>query len=297
MALAGCKTVYEGSVMRMHDKGRGKPGAVIAMPAQTDDTLRSSNYRFTASLTKSQLDRVMAAMDQYHLEMYRALGPDRKEHPEYADVVILDDEASFLKKIEDSPDAVVDRDFIAVIPSKRMLVLLHRGTWMEFSRRLFRSQARLFLRDFMPQLPAWLREGMISFFEEVTMGGLGGRSKFKIVGYSSEKLAGVHKLIKSGKLPGLKSISAITDRAKFTEADLLSAWAFVYWSQHSGRLSRETFKRFVGAIIEKGPENVDIGEYLRISLPDFEKRWKEWLLEQKVFLPKGKQESERGRKK
>ncbi len=287
-AFCGCRTVYDDTVVRMHDPGKGRSSdAVISMPVEREGALRSSHYRYACALPKAELDRVIAAMEQYLLEIFKALGPKREKLPEYADVFIAEDEASFRQALINAPDAVVDSDFVAVIPSRRKLVVLHRGRWKEFRRRLFRAQARLFFGDVMGQLPVWLEEGMVSFFEEVIIGGRGAETTFKIVGYSGKKLAGVQALMKSGTFPGLASLMAITKREKLSEADRLTAWAFVYWSQHSGRRSQTAFKRYVRALKDNKPDNVDIEEYLHMTVADFEKRWKEWLLRQEVYLKKG----------
>lgn len=284
--LFGCRTVYEGPVVRMRADTGGNPKGVIAVSQEKEDTLRSSNYRYVAVLPKAELDRVMAAMEQYHLEIFKALKPPVEKLPGYTDVVIPENEASFRKTVGAFPEAIVDPDFVAVIPSKRTLVVLHRGTWPKFSRRLFRAQARLFFSDYMPKLPPWLREGMVSFFEEAAVGGLGAETSFKIVGYSAEKMAGVHALMEQASGPDMLSLSAAMSRENLSEADRLAAWAFVFWSQHSGSKSRATFKRYLSAIIEKGFENTDIEDYLQMSVADFEKRWKEWLLRQEVYVDK-----------
>ena len=119
---------------------------------------------------------------------------------------------------------------------------------------------------------------------------------FKIVGYCDGKLLAVQKLIESGNMPGLSSLMAVTDRNELTEDDRFTSWAFIYWSQHSGRKSQRTFKQYLRAVKDGKSENVDIEKYLQMTVADFEKRWKEWLLRQEVYLEKGTQENDGGRK-
>ena len=74
--FCGCRTVYDDAILRRHDHGRGKsPGAVISMPTKNEGALRSSHYRFACALPKPELDRVITAMEQYIVELLRALAP------------------------------------------------------------------------------------------------------------------------------------------------------------------------------------------------------------------------------
>jgi hypothetical protein len=295
--FCGCKTTYEPVSHRLPGEWIGEKGNPVKKPVQfKDDSLRSQNYRYSTTLPKPKLDRIMAAMEQYHLRMFDAIKPKWTELPKYVDVVVPEEKVSFREMVGDSDDAVVDSDFVAVIPSKRKIVVLYSEDWKDFSRRLFRAQARVFFHDSMPGLPLWLREGMVSFFEEVAIGGIGGETKFKIVGYNAQKLADVQELMESESLPQLSEVMAVADRENWSDSDRLTAWAFVYWSQHSGKGSQRAFKKYLKAI-ENGGENANIEDYLGISLQEFEERWKKWLLKQEVYLGKAEREQAGGREK
>jgi hypothetical protein len=274
------------SVTRRLPGERVKEGQVVeSAVVGAEDSLRSSNYRFGTPLPKPQLDRIMAAMEQYHLQLFKAVQPKWKKLPEYVDVYLPGDKLGFQQLVEGETDAVVDPDFVAVVPSKRKIVVLRESNWGQFRKRLFRAQARVFFEDCMPELPLWLEEGFASFFEEVTIGGKGADTAFKIVGHSTEKLAIVQALIKDDEMPALAELMALNDRANLTDKGRLAAWAFVYWTQHSGGPTRRTFTRYLRAIIDKGHENVSLGEYLKMSLDVFEKRWKAWLCKLEVYKP------------
>jgi hypothetical protein len=282
--LSGCRTVIEPQSERIFLGTGDRPGPVIPVPDKLDDTLRSSNYKYIAALPKEELDRIMAAMDQYHLLLFKAIGPGRKELPEYANVIIVESQADLTDLAAEPPDTIVDEDAVAVSVAKRLLIVLHDKRWKEFSRRLFRAQARLFFADCLPGLPVWLQEGMVSFFEETTLAGIGGETKLKIIGYNGAKLSEVQELIRSGNLPTLAETMAIAQRGEFDAAHRLAAWAFVYWSQLSGKPSQQTFTRYVRDIKDQGAENVNIEEYLQTPLGAFDTKWREWLLKQEVYL-------------
>jgi hypothetical protein len=297
LLFCGCRTVY-GPVKRRLPGEQVREGGVIEKPVVTkDDSLRSQNYRYTSSLPKPELDRIMAAMEQYHLQMFEAIRPRWKELPKYVDVVIPESKATFSRMVGASGDVVMDADFVAVVPSKRKIVILHSSKWKEFSRKLFRAQARMFFHDAIPHLPLWLVEGMISFFQEVAIGGIGGETKFKIIGYNAENLNKVQELIKSDKFPELAGVMTIAERKKLTDADKLAVWAFVYWSQHSGKGSQRAFKEFLKALKGKSSGEVKIEEHLRMPLQEFDKRWRKWLLRQQVYLERKVQDPDRAKGK
>lgn len=283
--LAACRTEYV-SVTRRLPGERVQKGQVVEKAVEgADDSLRTSNYRFGTPLGKEQLDKVMAAMEQYHLQLFKAVQPKWKTLPEYVDVYLPNDKMSFMKLIEGEEDAVTDPDFVAVVPSKRKIVVLREADWSQFTKRLFRAQARIFFQDCMPQLPLWLGEGFAFFFEEVTIGGKGADTGLKIVGHNTEKLAIVQALIKSNEMPALSDIMAIGDRRKLTDSDRLAMWAFVYWTQHSGGPTRRTFTRYLKAVVSEGCDNVSLEEHMKMPLDVFEKRWREWLTRQEVYKP------------
>jgi hypothetical protein len=284
-SLFACRTEYI-SVRRRLPGERVKEGQVVEKAVVGgEDSLRSSNYRFGTPLPKAQLDKIMAAMEQYHLQLFKAVQPKWKKLPEYVDVYLPGDKLSFTQLLEGDSDTVVDPDFVAVVPSKRKIVVLRESNWTQFTKRLFRAQARIFFEDCMPDLPLWLEEGFASFFEEVIIGGKGADTAFKIVGHNAKKLAIVQALIRDNELPALSDVMAISDRSKLTDSDRLAMWAFMYWSQHSGGPTRRTFTRYLKAIIRDGYENVSLEEYLKMSLGIFEKRWKAWLGRQEVYKP------------
>ncbi len=283
--LMACHTEYLEHTRRLPGERVEKGQVVKKTVSGVDDSLRSSNYRFGTPLPKPQLDRVMAAMEQYHLQLFKAIQPKWEKLPEYVDVYLPGDKASFTHLLEGEGDAVIDPDFVAVVPSKRKIVVLRETNWGGFSKRLFRAQARIFFKDCMPELPLWLEEGFASFFEDVTIGGVGADTALKIVGHNAEKLAIVQALINDKEMPALANIMVITDRTKLTDADRLAMWAFLYWTQHSGGPSRRTFTKYLKAIISEGYENVSIEEYFKMPLDVFEKRWKSWLGRQEVYKP------------
>jgi hypothetical protein len=283
--LAACHTEYVSLTRRLPGE-RVRGGEVVEKAiVGVEDSLRTSNYRFGTPLPKEELDKVMAAMEQYHLQLFKAVQPKWKTLPEYVDVYLPGDKASFAKLIEGEDDAVIDPDFVAAVPSKRKIVVLRESSWSQFTRRLFRAQARIFFEDCMPQLPLWLKEGFAFFFEEVTIGGKGAETGLKIVGQNAEKLAIVQALIKSNEMPALADVMAISDRSKLTDSDRLAAWAFVYWTQHSGGPTRRTFTHYLKALVSEGHENVSLEEHMKMPLDVFEKRWKAWLSRQEIYKP------------
>ena len=285
LCLLGCKTVYEGPVERRLPGEQVSKGQVLRSPVtmEQDESLRSSNYRYSAVLPKRELDRMMAAMEQYHLRMYKALQPPMKKVPEYIDVVIPATSEGFSQCLKGNSDALVESGSVAVLFSKRKIIVLHEDEWSKFSRKLYRAQVWMFFREHMSRLPAWLEEGMISFFEEVVTDSEGG---LRIVGYNAEKMAGVQEVIEAGEFPSLENLSGMHERESLGDKDKLAAWAFVYWGQHSGRKSKESFKKYLSAVLEKGFEKTDIESFISMKTVDFDKRWKEWLLKQEVYLGK-----------
>ena len=285
MSLFACRTEYISVTRRLPGEKVQKGQVVEQKVVAGEDSLRSSNYRFGTPLPKPQLDKIMAAMEQYHLQLFKSVQPKWEELPEHVDVYLPGDKLSFSQLVEGESDAVVDPDFVAVVPSKRKIVVLRESNWTQFTKRLFRAQARIFFKDCMPELPLWLEEGFASFFEEVTIGGKGADTAFKIVGHNAEKLAIVQALIKDNELPAIADIMAISDRSKLTDSDRIAMWAFLYWTQHSGGPSRRTFTKYLKDIISKGCENVKLEDYLKMPFDVFEKRWKAWLNRQKVYKP------------
>jgi len=290
--LCGCRTTYEGPVKRSLVTPTGKKGPVIGITEKPKDFLASSNYRYATALPKDKLDKVITAMETYYMAMLKALKPRLKDLPELTNVLIVEDELSFRRAVAPYTDAIVD-DNSAFLPSSRQIVVLYREGDKKFFSRLFRAQARVFFTDFMPELPLWLHEGLVLFFEEVAVGG-GNQGVLRITGYSTGKLEKVQSLIESTELPQIARVSAIEERDSLTENDRLTAWAFIYWSQHSGRNSRFAFKSYLAALKEEGYDKVDIEKYLTMSLEEFEKRWRKWLLKQHVYATGGEKGLKRG---
>lgn len=298
LALAGawgCKTTYSDEVGRRLVDGSGRPGPVIPSPRQVDRSVRSSYYRYFGELDGKELDRVMVAAEEYHQQLLRARFGQRSKWPtlnDYVNVIILKDAHGFARRVAGALDAVVDAD-AAVVPSRKEIVVLHQGGGGKLFRKLFRAQARLFFLQFAPELPLWLHEGMVSYFEEVEISAVGGASYLRIAGRSAGKLVQVKELLEAGKLPGM---AEITQSKKLTETEKLAAWAFVYWSQAS-RKNKVALSGYLAAIRKKGYEKVKIEKHLRMELAQFDRRWKAWLVKKATELSKPERKVSGGRKR
>jgi len=254
-----------------------------------ENSVRSQYYEFITPLSRSEEDQVIARVEAFHAELSKAFAPGIREM-KVATVEILQDRAAFDARIAADKPEVAEPDSALFV--KDRIILAHLGVDAEsLFRSLYRHQTRLYLYDLTRKFPLWIEEGIVSFFEEVSLSvdlaDPASQGRYIITGYSADKMERLQTLLASGKYPNFRELVQITQRSDFTEEHRLISWGFTYWAQVGGANNREAFKNYLRAVRENGAENVNIEDFLGMSLEEFQKKWQKWILKQEVYKKGG----------
>jgi hypothetical protein len=255
-----------------------------------EDSARSQYYKFITPLSRSEEDKVIARVEAFHAELSKAFAPGIREM-KVATVEILQDKAAFDARVAAGKPEVTEPDSALFVKDRIILAHLGADTQALF-RALYRHQTRLYLYDLTRKFPLWIEEGIVSFFEEVSLSvdladpALQGR--YIITGYSADKMERLQTLLASGKYPDFRGLVQITQKSDFTEEHRLISWGFAYWAQVGGpNTNRVVYKNYLRAVLEKGAENVNIEDFLGMTLEEFQKKWQNWILKQEIYKKGG----------
>ncbi|MFH1422656.1 MAG: hypothetical protein ABIH42_08110 [Planctomycetota bacterium] len=240
----------------------------------------TQNYIFITPLEQNEELKIKARVDVFYKEVKKALSPEHAEK-EPVTIEILPNEKQFSEKTEKEKPEVLDKNS-ALYPAKRLiLVYLNDEDAEPLLRAIFRNQTRLFIYKLTDKFPLWIEEGIVSFFEETVISDTG----YRITGYSADKLEKLQTLIKTNACPHFEELVKITERSDFKEAHELVSWGFTYWAQMGSQSSSriKIYKSYLRAILEKGAKNVNLEDYTKISMEEFENKWADWILKQEVF--------------
>lgn len=250
---------------------------------QREETaIRSQNYKFITPLSRSEEDGVIARVEVFHAELCKAFSPGVHER-KVATIEIVSDKEAFTARVSQDKPEVLEPDSALFIKTRVILVHLGVDTQPLF-RALFRHQTRLYLYDLTRRFPLWIEEGIISFFEEVSVS----QERYRITGYSADKMERLQALLTSGNYPQFRQLTQLTQSSDFTEQHRLVSWGFTYWAQIGGpNTNRVVYKNYLRAVLEKGAENVNIEDFLHMTLEEFQKRWEKWILKQEIYKKGG----------
>lgn len=244
--------------------------------------VRSQNYKFITPLQRSEEDQVIARVEAFHAELSKAFAPGIHER-KVTTVEILQDKATFDARVSQNKPEILEPDSALYVEAR--IILVHLGVDAQpLFRALFRHETRLYLYDLSRRFPLWIEEGIVSFFEEVSIS----EERYRITGYSADKMEKLQALIASGDYPRFSQLIQLTQRADFTEEDRLVSWGFTYWAQVGGpNTNRVAYKNYLRAVLEKGAESVNIEDFLSMPLEEFQKRWEKWILKQEIYRKGG----------
>lgn len=276
--LSSCAGTGEASAARRAGKRESAGSAAQASAAKSEEEpVSSQNYKFVTPLERSEEDKVIVRVEAFHTELDRAFSP-RARQRKLATVEILQDKTAFQARVTRDKPEVLEQDSALYVKDRVILVHLGLDSGNLF-RTIFRNQTRLYLYDLTRNFPLWIEEGLVSFFEEVTVS----ENRYIITGYSADKMSELQALLKSGNYPGFKELVQITQRKDFTESHRLISWGFTYWAQVGSDANRTVYNNYLRAVMEKGADNVNIEDFLNMSLEEFQKKWQNWILKKQIY--------------
>lgn len=126
--------------------------------------------------------------------------------------------------------------------------------------------------------PIWLNEGFAVYFENSHFDG----RKLDTGRIPVARLRRLQKQMAAGEHVTLAKLFA-TDRKKFTVDCYGSAWALVFWLAHSGdeqtlRHHQAVLSKFGGDCRRGRRDGKRLAAYLGLTMEQFEKKWKDWVL-------------------
>ena len=132
-----------------------------------------------------------------------------------------------------------------------------------------------FIEANFPDCPAWFNEGLGSLYEQSH------ERKGQIIGLTNWRLAGLQRVIRAGKLPSFKDLTAQSDRVFYTSArgnNYAQARYLLYYLQERGLL-RKYYRQFLA---NRKTDSTGYGTLQAVlGKPDmsgFQKRWEAWVM-------------------
>jgi len=132
-----------------------------------------------------------------------------------------------------------------------------------------------FMAANFPACPAWFNEGLGSLYEQSA------ERTGRIVGLTNWRLEGLQKAVRAGRVPSFETLTAMSDRAFYTEdkgTNYAQARYLCYYLQEQGLLEK-FYHEFRAAAAEDptGCETLKrvLGE---ADMAAFKKRWEAWVL-------------------
>ena len=135
-----------------------------------------------------------------------------------------------------------------------------------------------FIEANFPDCPAWFNEGLGSLYEQSH------ERKGQIIGLTNWRLAGLQRVIRAGKLPSFKDLTAQSDRVFYTSArgnNYAQSHYLLYYLQERGLL-RKYYRQFLA---NRKTDPTGYGTLQAVlGKPDmggFQKRWEVWVMKLK----------------
>jgi hypothetical protein len=160
------------------------------------------------------------------------------------------------------------KQYFPRVPYRRALFIKARGPGMvfafhgsDFEIDVRHECTHALLHAWLSEVPLWLDEGLAEYFEprrEQRMG-------------QNPHHAVVRAMVKSGQLPRLEELEAITELDALGREEYRDAWGWVHFLLHGPPPAREELIRYLGELAS-GAEPGPLSQRLRRKIPDLNRR-------------------------